>query len=80
MLPIFSISRGGNLTEEIFYKQFDALIIAFKAKDVVVFIGIGLCLISIGILAFASFKKRKMKIINCANPELQISLQKHHFD
>jgi hypothetical protein len=42
LLPIFSISRSGNLTEDKFHELYDPLVMGLKAKEVAVSIGIGM--------------------------------------
>jgi len=81
LLPIFSISRSGNLTEAKFHQLYDPLVAAVKAKSAVLIIGIVLTVIFIGFLVFATIKKRKLTNKDDTAPkssQLGISLQEQH--
>jgi hypothetical protein len=80
LLPIFSISRSGNLTESKFHELYDPLVTAFKAKTAVVYIGIILTVVFIGLLVFATIKKRKLAKNDYVpkSSQLGISLQEQH--
>ena len=81
LLPIFSISRSGNLTEPKFHELYDPLLTAVKAKSAVLIIGIVLTVIFIGFLVFATIKKRKLTNKDDTAPkssQLGISLQEQH--
>ncbi len=77
LLPIFSISRGGNLTEDKFHELYDPLMTAFTVKGAVVYVGIALAVIFIGLLVFATLKRRKIDSIDETRniSQLGISLQ-----
>ena len=75
MMPIFAISRSGNLTEEKFHQLFDPLVMGLKFKQVVVYIGIGLALLSIVMFLFSYYKMRKANKKEKVHSTLGMSLQ-----
>jgi hypothetical protein len=80
MLPIFSISRGGNLTEDKFHELYDPLVTAFRAKSAIVYVGIALAVVFIGLLVFATLKRKKIGSVDETRniSQLGISLQEQH--
>jgi hypothetical protein len=62
MLPIFSLYRSGNLTEEKAKDLYAPLILGLKIESSMVYVGIGIAVASLGLLIFATFKKRKLSI------------------
>jgi hypothetical protein len=60
MLPIFSISRSGNLTEDKFHDLYDPLVAAFTFKSASLYVGIALSVVFIALLICATLKKRKI--------------------
>ncbi len=77
MLPIFTISRSGNLTEDKFHELYDPLVIGLKLKTVVVYIGIAIVIVFGSMLAFAVYKKKHIKKREKVPSQLGISLQEH---
>lgn len=76
LLPIFSISRSGNLTEEVFHDLYDPLVMAFTIKAVMLYVGIGLMVVFAGLLVFSTIKKRKLPAgEELKSSQLGISLQ-----
>ena len=61
MLPIFSISRGGNLTEEKFHELYDPLVLGVKFKSVVLYVGIAIVVIFLVMFVVGTYCLRKVK-------------------
>lgn len=80
LLPIFSISRGGNLTEDKFHELYDPLVTAFSVKSAIVYVGIALAVVFIGLLVFATLKRKKIGSVDETRniSQLGISLQEQH--
>lgn len=60
MLPIFSVWRSGNLTEEKYREIYAPLIMAFAVKSSLIYVGIGLFVLATAGLIWSSSKKRRM--------------------
>lgn len=61
MLPVFSIYRSGNLTEEKAHELFDPLTTALNVKTGIFYVGIVLTLIGLGVLVFGILNMRRIK-------------------
>lgn len=61
MMPIFSINRAGNLTEDKFHELYDPLVMGLSAKSAVVYIGIAMAVIFLALFVVGTFCLRKLK-------------------
>ena len=77
MLPIFSIGRGGNLTESKFHELYDPLVMALTFKTAVVYIGIAMIVVFVGLFAVGTYCLRKIgrERRSIYHSQLGISLQ-----
>jgi hypothetical protein len=60
MLPVFSINRAGNLTEDKFHELYDPLVMGLGAKSAVVYIGIAITVIFLGLAILGTYCLRKI--------------------
>jgi hypothetical protein len=56
MLPVFTVYRSGNLTEEKFHQFYGDLLMGFTIKRVVVYVGIGLGAVSLVVFIAVTLK------------------------
>lgn len=64
MLPVFSVWRSGNLTEEKYKEIYAPLITALAVQASLKYVGIGLAVLAAAGLAWSTYKKRKVVINN----------------
>jgi hypothetical protein len=61
MLPVFSVNRAGNLTEETANKYLSSLYTAFKVKTALLIVGIVVAVAGVIMFGFGVYRLKKLK-------------------